>query len=170
MSRDRRGQGQDDLEPHVYAMAYHELYELIKTADPTAQIFAGAIVQPTPLRLQYLDLVWDSYQQFYNETLPADGWMIHNFILNEVSCEYDNTNCWGAEVPPGIEANFGEILTIEDNDRIDLYIERIERFRQWMADRGYRGLPLYVSEFGVSMPDDFGFSPGTGEYVYECYF
>ena len=149
---------QDDMEPHVYAAAYAELYNIIKTADPSARIFAGTIVQPTPVRLQYLDLVLDSYkQQNGGAAMPVDGWSIHNFILNEVSCDYDPTNCWGAEIPPGIDDDFGEILSVEDNDNIDLFKQRIVNFRQWMADRGYAGLPLTVSEYGVLMPDWLGF-------------
>jgi hypothetical protein len=152
---------QDDMEPHVYAAAYHELYHLIKTADPTARIFAGTIVQPTPLRLQYLDMVLDSYElQNGGVPLPADGWSIHNFILNEVSCDYDDTNCWGAEVPPGINAPFGQIIAINDNDNINMFQERIVAFRQWMFDNGYGSLPLSVSEYGVLMPEWLGF-PAT---------
>ncbi|WP_420627294.1 CARDB domain-containing protein [Candidatus Leptofilum sp.] len=153
-----RAEFQDDMEPHVYAAAYAELYDIIKTADPTARIFAGTIVQPTPLRLEYLDLVLDSYAaQNSGAAMPVDGWSIHNFILNEVSCDYDPGNCWGAEIPPGIDADFGEILTIDDNDNMTLFTQRIENFRQWMADRGYAGLPLTVSEYGVLMPDFLGF-------------
>ena len=145
--------GQDDMEPHVYASAYHELYHLIKTADPTAQIFAGAIVQPTPVRLLYLDMVLDGYQQQFGASLPADGWATHNFILNE------EKNGWGADIPPGIDWQAGEVLGIEDNDSMELFVERLERFRQWLADRGYRGLPVYLSEYGILMPPDFGDPP-----------
>jgi hypothetical protein len=152
-----RKQWQDDLEPQIYARAYHELYDLIKTSDPTARVFAGGIVQPTEIRLQYLDLVLDSYQSLYGEHFPADGWNIHNFILNEVSCDYDPYNCWGAEIPPGVDEPYGEILTIDDNDNFGIFQQRIVRFRQWMVDRGYQGLPVYLSEYGVQMPPDFGF-------------
>ena len=151
---------QDDMEPHVYAAAYHELYHLIKTADSTARIFAGTIVQPTPLRLQYLDMVLDSYaQQNGGAALPADGWSIHNFILNEASCDYDDSddNCWGAEIPPGIDAHFGEFVAINDNDNINMFQDRIVAFRQWMFDNGYGNLPLTVSEYGILMPEWLGF-------------
>ena len=149
---------QDDIEPHVYAAVYHELYTLIKTADPTARIFAGTIVQPTSLRLQYLDMVLASYEQQQGGVpLPADGWSIHNFILNEVSCDHDPENCWGAEVPPGIDAPFGEVIGIEDNDNIVMFQDRIIAFRQWMFDNGYNHLPLHVSEYGILMPDWLGF-------------
>lgn len=154
---DRPGISQDDMEPAAYASAYHELYYLIKGQDPAARIFAGNIVQATPIRLQYLDLVLANYQTLFGERMPVDGWSIHGFILNEVSCDYDNTNCWGAEVPSGVNANFGEILTVEDNDSITLFIERIQRFRQWMYDRGYNKVPLYLSEYGILMPDWLGF-------------
>lgn len=156
---DRIGPWQDDMAPGVYARAYHELYYLIKAADPTAHIFAGGIVQPTAVRLEYLDIVLDSYWDLYSETLPADGWNIHNFVLNEVSCDYDPDNCWGAEVPRGVDAPYGEVLTIDDNDDFELFKQRIVRFRQWMMDRGYGGLPVYLSEYGVQMPPDYGFPP-----------
>ncbi len=150
---------QDDIEPHVYAAAYAELYNIIKTADPAARIFAGTIVQPTPLRLQYLDMVLSSYEdQNSGSKMPVDGWSIHNFILNEVSCDYDPANCWGADIPPGITAGFGEILSVEDNDNIALFKQRIVNFRQWMFDNDYSHLPLTVSEYGVLMPESLGFT------------
>lgn len=149
---------QDNLDPHVYAAAYHELYNLIKSADPTARIFAGSIVQPTEVRLIYLDMVLDSYREAYDALMPVDGWSIHNFILNEVDCEAYPNLCWGAFMPPGIPSDIlhGEILTVEDHDRMDLFIERINRFRNWMFDRGYHGMPLYLTEYGILMPPDLG--------------
>jgi hypothetical protein len=151
---------QDDIEPHVYALAYHDLYATIKAADPTAQIYAGAIVQPTPLRLLYLDLVLTSYQQQFGAPLPTDGWAIHNFILNEASCEAyggDLQICWGADIPPGIDVVDGMRITVADNDNFDLFKAQIVRFRQWMAKRGYRGQPVLLSEYGVLMPPEYGF-------------
>ena len=152
---------QDDIEPHVYARAYHDLYELIKTADPLARIFAGSIVQPTPLRLQYLDLILTSYFEQFGETMPVDGWSIHNFILNEASCSHYNdlSICWGADIPPGIDVSDGLRITIDEHDRFDLFVEQIIRFRQWMVRRGYGGTPVYLSEFGVLLPARFGFPP-----------
>lgn len=148
---------QNDLEPHVYATAYHDLYYLIKDADPTAEVVAGTIVQATPIRLMYLDMVLDYYHETYDEAMPVDAWSIHGFVLNEVSCAFDSTNCWGAEVPRGVEVGFGEVLSIDDNDRFDLFAERIVRFRQWMSEHGYRHTPLYLSEFGILMPENYGF-------------
>lgn len=163
---DRRTSIQDNVEPHIYAAAYHELYYLIKEADPTARVIAGTIVQPTPLRLRYLDMMLNSYHQTFGEAMPVDGWSIHNFILNEVSCAHDPGNCWGAEIPPGIDEPFGEIVSVEDNDDFNRFKERVVRFRQWMKDRGYRETPLYLSEYGILMPPDYGFeAPRVNAYM-----
>lgn len=113
---DRR-RWQDDLEPHVYAKAYHDLYHLLKAADPTAQIAAGGIVQPTPVRLLYLDMILDNYRQRYGVPMPVDVWNIHAFILRERSCQYYPEDCWGAEIPPGIDWPQGELYDIQDNDK-----------------------------------------------------
>ncbi len=152
---------QDDIEPHVYAQAYHELYYLIKDQDPTAKIVAGAIVQPTPIRIQYLDMVVDSYFQTYQEAMPVDAWAFHNFVLNEVGdaiCDSSPSDCWGAGIPPGVNATEGLRIDVQDNDRIDLFKEQVFRFRQWMADNGYRNTPAFLSEFGILMPQGY-FNP-----------
>jgi len=151
---------QNDAEPGVYARAYHDLYTHIKSLDPTARIFAGSIVQPTPLRLKYLDLILDAYSSLYQESMPVDGWSIHNFILNEASCDYfPASQCWGAEIPPGLDDKEGLRVDVQDNDNFTLFVQQIERFRQWMVDRGYGGLPVYLSEYGVLMPANYGFNP-----------
>jgi hypothetical protein len=148
---------QDNVQPEEYARIYHDLYTFIKGRDRTSQVAAGGIVQPTPLRLQYLDLILAAYQARYGQAMPMDVWNIHNAILNEVSCDYDPGNCWGAEIPPGIVAPFGEIRTIDDNDNMTIFRNQIWAFRQWMAARGYGGYPLIVTEYGILMPDDYGF-------------
>lgn len=150
---------QDSLEPHVYAWAYHELYYLLKSLDPTAQIGAGGIVQPTPLRLQYLDMVLEAYRERYGEPMPVDVWNIHAFILRERSCDYYPDDCWGAEIPPGIDAPEGMLYDIQDNDNIEIFKQNVERFRRWMAERGYQDCPLIITEFGVQMWPDYGFPP-----------
>lgn len=150
---------QDDLEPQVYARAYHDLYYLIKAMDPQTLIGAGGIVQPTPLRLQYLDLVLEHYRNLYGEPMPVDLWNIHAFILRERNCLYHPDDCWGADVPPGIDVPEGMLYDIQDNDNIEIFKQNIERFRRWMAERGYQDRPLIITEFGVQMPSDYGFTP-----------
>lgn len=154
---DRRGSIQDNIEPHVYATAYHDLYHLIKDADPTARILAGTIVQPTPVRLQYLDMVLNSYHQQFGDAMPVDGWSIHNFILNEKSCIHVPEDCWGADIPPGIDVAVGEAISIDDHDNLDIFKQRIVRFRNWMKARGYGDKPLHLTEYGILMPPDLGF-------------
>jgi hypothetical protein len=154
---DRR-RWQDDVEPHVYARAYHDVYHILKTADPKAQIAAGGIVQPTPVRLLYLEMVLDSYHQLYRTAMPVDVWNIHAFILREKSCDYYPEDCWGAEIPPGIDWPEGELYEIEDNDNLVVFKQFVQNFRTWMASRGYQDRPLIITEFGVQMPQAYGFT------------
>lgn len=148
---DRDLAGQDDIEPQVYAVAYHDLYHLIKSEDPNAKIVAGSIVQPTEVRMQYLNKVLAEYKTRYGQRMPVDVWAVHNFVLNEVSCDAypSSAICWGAGIPPGIDVDKGNVISVDQNDDFSLFKEQILRMRQWMASRGYQGVPLYVSEYGV---------------------
>jgi len=150
---------QDDLEPDVYAMAYGDLYHFIKSRDPTARVAAGGIVQPTPLRMAYLDAVLSAYESQYGVSMPVDVWNIHAYILREQSCQCDPTACWGAGIPPGSDACYGELYEIEDNDNIQIFKQNIINFRAWMSERGYQDVPLIITEFGVQMWSDLGFPP-----------
>lgn len=150
---------QDGVDPEVYAEAYHEIYNLIKAQDPTAQIYAGSIVQPTEVRLEYLDAILASYQSQFGELMPVDGWSIHNFILNEADCvAYNNdlAQCWGADMPPATDKIDGMRIGIGDHKNADIFKQQVVRFRQWMADNGYQGKPVYLSEYGVLLPDIYG--------------
>jgi hypothetical protein len=138
---------QDDLLPETYARAYHHLYYLIKQHDPSVTIGAGSIVQPTPLRMQYLDQVLDAYWNLYGESLPADLWSIHSYILSE------STNCFdGACIPPGITATQGILYKRYDMFSTAIFRQRLINFRTWMRDRGYRDTSLYITEFGELYP------------------
>lgn len=152
---------QDNTLPQEYAQAYHDAYSFIKVHDPTAHVSAGGIVQPTPLRMEYLDIVLDTYTSLYGEPLPTDAWNIHTFILREASCAVYPGDCWGAEIPPGITADHGVLYTLDDIDRLDIFQERIVQFRQWMQDRGYRDTPLIISEYGTVLPY---YDPGSLYY------
>ena len=148
---------QDNSPPSEYAAVYHELYNFLKDRDPSAKIAIGGIVQPTPLRLEYLDMVLDVYQNLYGEMMPVDVWNIHNMILREASCAVYPGSCWGCEIPPGIEADHGMLYEIQDNDDIVIFQQQIVAFRQWMKEKGERDKPLIVSEYGVLMPGIYGF-------------
>jgi len=153
---------QDDVLPEDYARAYHDAHAFIKEHDPTARVAVGGIVQPTPLRMQYLDMVLDEYVTLYGEALPTDAWHIHSFILREVTWEAYPDTYYGCDIPPGIDADHGELYNWWDGDRIDIFQQRMAAFRGWMKQRGYRDKPLYITEYGTLLPY-YGGDP----YVYD---
>ncbi len=144
---------QDNVTPEVYARLYHEAYTAIKAGDPGAMVAAGGIAQPTPLRLRYLDLMLESYAQAYGAALPAQAWHIHNYMLRE---ERDS---WGVDIPPGLPEATGVLYEIDDSGNLEAFRAQIWAFRRWMTERGYGEQPLLVSEFGIPMPEDYGFPP-----------
>jgi hypothetical protein len=135
----------------------------VKTVDPTSRIGIGGLVQPTPLRFAYLDRVWETYRQAFGEEMPVDVWSMHSFILRETTTQPNPDPCggedilwdWGADVPPGSDADHGELYCVRDQDNLDIYWDRIRDLRQWMADHGQREKPLYVTEYGVLFPEDY---------------
>ncbi len=152
--------GQDEILPETYAVAYHDLYHMIKAVDPTARLAIGGVIQPTPLRLAYLTKIWDSYQTTYTTTMPVDVWNVHNFIIQEKAGE------WGAEIPPGSDATEGEYVD-KPNTHIDMTIfkQQIHAFRQWMKDRGQQAKPLVVSEYGILYHNGTMGLPDRASYV-----
>ena len=152
---------QDDLTPEAYARAYHELRQAIKAADPTAVVVAGNIVQVSPIRLRYLDLVVAAHRDAYGQAMEVDAWGIHAFILNE------QAGNWGADIPRGVSATEGWVLTTAQNADFSLVQQPILDFRTWMASNGYQNQPLYVTEYGVLMPDGYGYGPFSPAEVSE---
>jgi len=111
------------------------------------------VSQPTPLRLRYLEQVLEAYQQQNHREMPVDVWNIHNFILRE------ERGSWGVDIPPGMTETQGVLYEVDDSGNLDLFREQIIGFRRWMAGRGYQNRPLIVSEYGIPMPEDYGFPP-----------
>ena len=142
---------QDNTTPDRYAELYHELHQLLKSADPACRVAIGGVSQPTPLRLAYLDAILSAYQSRYGERMPVDIWNVHNFVLRE------QQDSWGVGIPPGIEAATGVLYEIEDNDSLEAFRSQIVAFRRWMAEHGQRDRPLVISEYGIPMPADYGF-------------
>ncbi len=174
---------QDSVHPTVYAQLYHELYYLIKSIDPTARIANGGIVQATPLRMQWLNMVWDEYQRLYGETMPVDVWNIHTFVLRELKpglpldevlrCAPPGARelgAWGADIPPGIDANCGLWIEISDLDRMDLLQDQVLRFRRWMRNHGQREKELIVSEYGILFNEELGYDfERVRDYMYNTF-
>lgn len=144
---------QDSVTPERYAELYHELYAIIKDADAGAKVAIGAISQPTPLRLRYLERVLSAYQTRYGRSMPVDIWNVHNFILRE---ERDS---WGVSIPPGFDEDAGILYEIDDHDQLDIFRDQLIAFRRWMAEHGQRDKSLVISEYGVLMPAEYGFDP-----------
>jgi hypothetical protein len=142
---------QDNTSPERYAELYHELYQLLKAADPTCQVAIGGVSQPTPLRMAYLDRVLSAYESQYGEPMPVDLWNVHNFILRE------ERGSWGVSIPPGMDGAVGTLYEVRDHDDLEAFKNQIVTFRRWMAERGQRDRPLVVSEYGILMPPDYGF-------------
>jgi len=143
---------QDCVAPQRYAQLYHELYDIIKGADPAAKIAIAGVVQATPLRLQYLQMILDEYQALYSEMIPVDVWNVHGFILQE------KKNSWGCQIPCGIEGvTEGMLYTVDDHDNMTIFRQQIHDFRIWMNNHGERNKPLIVSEYGILMPEELGF-------------
>jgi hypothetical protein len=144
---------QGNMDPATYASFYYQVHTAVRAADPSAQIAIGGVSQPTPLRLRYLDAVLASYEDQFGAEMPIDVWNIHNFILRE------EEDAWGVGVPPGLSDEGATHYEIEDCDDLDIFRRQVVEFRRWMADRGYQDWPLIVSEYGIPMPEDYGFSP-----------
>ena len=146
--------GQDNCTPEEYAERYHTCYTYIKTRDPHAQLSAPGIVHPSALRLRWLDLVLDAYEARYGEAMPVDTWNIHIQILREVRDD------WGCDIPPGLPDDRGEDYQVNDAANVEVFRQKVVAFRQWMRDRGQRGKPLILSEYGVTMPSGYGYLGG----------
>jgi hypothetical protein len=153
---------QDDVLPEVYADRYYDLATSIRALDPTAQLGFGSIVQPTPIRLRYLDRAWNRLVQLAGSEHAAsdliDIWSLHIFIL----CE----DCgWGADIPPGMTPTPGELLHIEqvctswpsancfpDTHDNAIFNQFVQDFRNWMENKGEGGKALWITEYGSVMP------------------
>lgn len=146
---------QDNATPTEYAQAYQLAYTTIKGADPAAQVAIGGLSQITPLRLAYLDAVWAEYQRLYGVEMPVDVWTMHAFVLQE------RRDDWGVDIPPGMDpavaAALGVEWTLEQHDDLALVEGQIRHMRAWMADHGQQAKPLWITEYGVLMPGEYGF-------------
>ncbi len=172
---------QDEMKPEIYVYAYHDLYNMVKKADPTAQVAIGGVVQFTPSRLEYLEKVWNGYKAVYGKNMPVDIWNVHNFVGSEY-CRKEKINgrqervCYGMGIPPGSSItpnSAGEergAYVGEDwrHTYMPTFEKQIKDFRRWMRDHGQINKPLIVTEYGVLYeqlcPDD----PKTGKEDAKC--
>lgn len=145
------------IHPELYAEIYHDFYHFIKEADPTARVAVAAIVQPSPLRMEYLDQVMSHYESTFSETLQSDLWNIHFYLLNEAPCNAG----WGSSVPPASSSARGWRVEFTADHMLDVerMRENLRAFRAWMKERGQQDRPLIITEFGILPPPSYsGFS------------
>jgi hypothetical protein len=167
---------QDDLMPDIYAEAYHDVYHFIKERDPSAQIAISGLVEVTPGRMQYLDIVWNSYSAKYGVPMPVDVWNMHIYILPEIRADGTNSRaavalgtdpalailesdltpnqCWRADV-----------YCYAEHDSMPVFAQQVVWMRQWMKAHGQQDKPLILTEYSqlypVHYPDG---SPFLDEY------
>jgi hypothetical protein len=148
-------ENQDALLPEVYADRYYEISTVIRRLDRSARIAFGSVVQPTPIRLRYLDRAWNQLVTETGGSAAAsrliDLWSIHSFILNE------QMGGWGTGIPPGFENDHGDAIIITDfadTYSIAIFQQRIIDFRLWMQSIGERDKPLWITEYGSLFPPE----------------
>jgi hypothetical protein len=159
----RLGQGQ--MQPHKYAEAFHDISTFIKQNDPTARIAISGLVQVTPMRLQYLDLVWDAYQRQYGRDIPVDVWNMHLYVLPEVEEKDGQLRPSNAGVALGTDIELGmrrssgsptdcmdphdDIYCRAEHDSMAIFERQVQAMRQWMKDHGQQNKPLIISEYSI---------------------
>lgn len=167
---------QDCVDPETYAARYQAIANQIRNLDATAEIGFGTIVQPTPLRLRYLERAWLELVSLEgsqsNASALIDFWNVHSFILNEwpgewgtgvplgFTCDTDIGQCWDEGASPDCTANpdlcwapvhYTNYPYNETHDN-SIFNARVMNLRQWMADVGERAKPLWITEYGSLFP------------------
>ena len=162
---------QDDTHPEVYARIYYEAYHAIKQSDPTARIAPAGLVQVSPGRLQYLDIVFDTYRALYGHDMPVDLWTAHVYPLPEKN-ESDGSDA-SAGVALGTDTNLALLypsgsasqvqskcqdptdgyLCLREHDDPAVIQNQVVAMRTWMKEHGYQNTPLILTEIGSLFPD-----------------
>lgn len=166
---DQGGNQQDNLIAEVYAERFYQVATLIRQTDTRAKIGFGSLVQPTPIRLRYLDKAWNYLKVRAGSQQQAsaliDIWTTHNFILNE------RPNEWGTGVPPGFENDYADhirITNLADTYSTVIFEQRIRALRAWMKARGEQNKALWITEYGSLLPPID--KPGCTAYDPTCDF
>jgi len=150
---------QGNRTPQEYAEIYHDVHAIVKGNDESAWVAIGGVIEPTALRLKWLDRVLSEYESRYGVSMPVDVWNTHVQILPE------KAGSWGAEIPVGLTETQGSLFDFSDdnfsaNANPVFFRQLITQFRQWMKDRGFENKPLMVSEYGVLFPSDYAAGGG----------
>lgn len=160
------GTGQDDMMPDMYARALHDVAEYIKDRDPTAKTASAGLVQITPGRIQYWDMVADAYYAAYKEPLPVDVWTMHIYVMPEVRPDGSINNlasvAVGTDPALGMKESGGaanlcgnvnnDVYCFADHDNIDFFKRQIKDMRIWMKAQGQQNKPLLITEYSILYP------------------
>jgi hypothetical protein len=161
---DPNSTGQGDTFPAVYARAYHDVYQFIKQRDPSAQVAISGLVEVTPGRLQYLDIVWQTYLRLYGEPMPVDVWNMHLYILPEVrhTGEPNGIASVALGTDPSIairESNNdpsqcarSDVYCYAEHDDLEVFDDQVRAMRQWMQKHHQQEKPLILSEYSILYP------------------
>lgn len=157
---------QDDTFPDMYARIYHDTYNYIKGRDPSALMSNTSMVQITPGRLQYLDIVWDTYQETYGTPMPVDIWNFHVYILPEVTqngvINGIASVALGTDPAIGIKESGGDpnkcsladVYCYAEHDDMSVFDQQVRAMRQWMKEHGQQNKPLILTEYSILYPYD----------------
>ena len=68
---------------------------------------------------------------------------------------------WGIGLPPGLDLvpGAGQRLTVEEHDDLSLVEAQLRAMRRWMTDNGYADQPLWITEYGILLTPDLGYTP-----------
>jgi hypothetical protein len=155
---------QGDMQPEVYAQALHDTIEYIREYDPTAKTAVAGLVEVTPMRLQYLDLVWEAHIDLYGNPPDIDVFTFHIYILPEadVNGEENNIAAFANGTNPalairesgGNPAVCGDpnVYCWAEHDNMAVFAEQVIAMRSWMKSRGLQQKPLILSEYSILYP------------------
>jgi hypothetical protein len=157
-------QVQGDVYPEVYARAYHDVYTFIKQQDPTALVANGGLVEITPGRLQYLDKVWQAYQQRYGHTMPVDVWNMHLYVLPEArpdgvpngiaNVALGTDPALAIREGDGTPSHCGDpkVYCWAEHDDLAAFTQQVVAMRTWMKAHGEQNKPFILSEYSILYP------------------
>ncbi len=156
---------QDNMYPEMYAQAYHDVRQYIKDLDPYAHTGIAGLSMMTPGRLQYLDIVWETYLAKYGVPMPVDMWNIHLYILPEIRSSdgghSDGKIALGTDPAlakrdidgkPEIECPKDEVHCRAEHDNFSIFKDQLLGMRSWMKDHGQQDRPLFLSEYSLLYP------------------
>jgi len=156
--------GQGDTFPQVYARAYYSVYHFIKDRDPTAQVAISGLVEVTPGRLEYLEIVWQTYLELYGVPIPVDVWNMHLYILPELLPGGQPNGI--ASVALGTNPALGiresnndpaqcskpDVYCIAEHDDMEIFDQQVRAMRRWMRSHNQQNKPLILSEHSILYP------------------